>query len=332
MKRLALLIIFVAGLVAALTPVYAAPSTEDAPKIAVYVTGGKSTSENRVLGTFILDALIRSGKYVAVERSDEFASQIDREQTRQRSGAIDDNQISRMGMQAGVQYICVVNMECAFSACMMSARIIDVETAKVITMAAAEKGLGSMGAIRKAANGIVESMLGTKLSAGKKLTSADAAGLRWGIWDGVLLPEAYFRMNVGRNNRIYMAFGWCSGKNDFTLEGSDKTFEYRANEFRATGFWEWQGAAGPLFKWHAGPGGSLGLYNYNYYHNNDFLYGETAFGIEAGAQIGGELRWRMLTISADVRPVFYYTLFPDANKDPASGVTATVGLGVGYAF
>jgi len=172
----------------AMCAIAAAPravAAEEAPKIAVYVSGGKSMSENRVLSTFILDALIRSGKYVAVERSHEFASQIDREQTRQRSGAIDDNQISRLGMQAGVQYICVVNMECAFSACMMSARIIDVETAKVKTMATAEKGLGSMGAIRKAANGIVESMLGGRVPSGDRFASADAAGLRWGFgWEG----------------------------------------------------------------------------------------------------------------------------------------------------
>jgi len=127
-----------------------------------------------------------------------------------------------------------------------------------------------------------------------------------------------------------MGFGWCLGSKNFKIDG-DEGFKYDANEFRATGFWEWAGGDA-LLRWHVGPGGSLGLYNYTYYHEKTLLYSETALGIEAGAQVGGEIRWRKLTVSADVRPTFYYTGFQDTDKNAASGITFTIGAGIGYVF
>lgn len=136
----------------------AAALAQDLPKIAVYVTGGTNADENRVLSAFMLEALIRSGKYTAVERSDDFVSQVDREQTHQRSGAVDDGQIRQAGVQAGVQYVCVVNMTQAFGAYLISARIIDVETAIVVTTSSLESRLRSLRELRNVANDVVGKM------------------------------------------------------------------------------------------------------------------------------------------------------------------------------
>jgi hypothetical protein len=60
-----------------------------------------------LLGTLVLEALINSGMYVAIERSEEFLKQLDNEHLKQRSGAVDESQVSRLGRQAGVGFVCV---------------------------------------------------------------------------------------------------------------------------------------------------------------------------------------------------------------------------------
>jgi len=134
------------------------------PKIAVYVMGGKSADENNVLGAFMLEALIKSGKYAAIERTDDFVAQIDREQAKQRSGAVDDSEIRRVGKQAGVQFVCVVNLSHAFGSSLISARIIDVETAMVIATNSMESEEMSLREIRAIAGGVVGSMLGMRIT------------------------------------------------------------------------------------------------------------------------------------------------------------------------
>ena len=156
-RRLAAALAAVVAITAAV-PVLAA--AEDVPKIAVYVTGARDVDESSVLTTLILEALIKSGKYSPVERSDEFVAQIDREMKKQTSGAVDESQISAIGKQAGVKFVCVVSLARAFGSAMLSARIINVETAMVETMGSAESRLSSINEIKGVSNEIVRKMLG----------------------------------------------------------------------------------------------------------------------------------------------------------------------------
>ncbi|GBU21490.1 hypothetical protein R80B4_01383 [Fibrobacteres bacterium R8-0-B4] len=135
----------------------AVPDTSK-PKIAVYVTGGKDDGENKVFGTYILDAFIKSDRFIAIERSEAFLDEIDKEQVKQRSGAIDDAEISRLGKQSGVQYICVADITPAMKTYQVSARILDVETAKVITVGVAESQLNTLDELRAASAGVVYAM------------------------------------------------------------------------------------------------------------------------------------------------------------------------------
>ncbi|MDR2577843.1 MAG: SUMF1/EgtB/PvdO family nonheme iron enzyme [Chitinispirillales bacterium] len=80
----------------------------------------------------MLASLINSGRYIGIERSNAFLAEIEREQVKQRSGAIDDNQISELGRQFGVDYICIADITPAFGEFQVSARIVDVETAVVV--------------------------------------------------------------------------------------------------------------------------------------------------------------------------------------------------------
>lgn len=137
-------------------------AAEEVPKIAVYVVGGKSAGEDRALTAYILSALINSGRYEAVERSDDFVAQINQELETQYSGAVDESQIRRVGMRAGVQFVCVAEITPAFGAYQLSARIVNVETAKVAGIGVASSDMESMVEMEILANDIVAKMLGLK--------------------------------------------------------------------------------------------------------------------------------------------------------------------------
>jgi len=132
----------------------------DKPKIAVYVTGGKDVAENKALCTYILEALVRSERYIAIERTDAFLAEIDNEQVAQRSGAIDDAQISRLGKQSGVQFVCVADITQALRGAQVSARVLDVETAEVREVGTAESPLRTMEDLKRVSTDVVCVMLG----------------------------------------------------------------------------------------------------------------------------------------------------------------------------
>jgi hypothetical protein len=141
----------------------AAPAAGQKPvekqQVAVYVTGDRSDGERKALGTKMLVALVNSGRYIAIERSDEFLAKIDDEQLKQRSGAVDDNQISHLGKQFGVRYVCVATITQAFGAYQVSARIIDVETAVVVAVGEDSSQLRNMDDLDSVSFRVVRAML-----------------------------------------------------------------------------------------------------------------------------------------------------------------------------
>jgi uncharacterized protein YggE len=136
----------------------AAAFAQDLPKIAVYVTGGQDEGTSAALATRLTEALVRSNRYAAIERSDAFMAEVAKEHTAQRSGDIDDNEIRKLGIQSGAQFVCVANITPTLGAYQVSARIIDIETAKVAAIGVADSPLGSIDELRKAAGDIVAGM------------------------------------------------------------------------------------------------------------------------------------------------------------------------------
>ena len=96
-------------------------------KVAVYVTG-QQTGINKVLGDQLVAAFAKSGKYIAIERTASFLAELGKEQNYQRTGAVDDNELSRLGKQFGVQLVCVADVSDVFGEKYVSARLIDVES------------------------------------------------------------------------------------------------------------------------------------------------------------------------------------------------------------
>jgi len=119
------------------------------PKMAVYVASDElKDTEKRVLGTKILAPFVQSGQYMAIERGDAFLSGIARERQKQRDGSVDDSQISRLGKEAGVQFVCVADLIDAFGVYSLSARLINTETAEIVGIGETEmKSLSDIGTV-----------------------------------------------------------------------------------------------------------------------------------------------------------------------------------------
>jgi hypothetical protein len=148
------------------------PDAQTKEKIAVYVTGNAGADEKKALGTKILVELINSGRYRAVERSDDFIKELDREQSKQMSGAVDDNQITTLGKQFGVQVICVADLTPAFGSYQISARLIGVESAEIIAIAEVTNSLQSIDELTQASKEVVSVMLGEKHKKSKSRPAA----------------------------------------------------------------------------------------------------------------------------------------------------------------
>lgn len=122
-------------------------------KVAVYVTG-QQTDVNKVLGDKLVEAFARSGKYIAIERTANFLAELSKEQNYQRTGAVDDNEVSRLGKQFGVQLVCVADVSEVFGQKYVSARLINVETAEVVNTTNTSSNLGTMDELLRVSNKI----------------------------------------------------------------------------------------------------------------------------------------------------------------------------------
>ncbi len=127
-------------------------------KVAVYVTGDDS-GVNKVLGSKLVSAFARSEEFSAIERTESFLAELSKEQNYQQSGAVDDSELSRLGKQFGVQYICVASVSDAFNEKYLSAHLINVETAQVECTASSSGAVQTLDGIINAANMVSSDLL-----------------------------------------------------------------------------------------------------------------------------------------------------------------------------
>jgi hypothetical protein len=150
------------GLAVAVAVLASAAFGQELPKIAVYVTGDVGAGEKEALGTRILTSLVNSGRYIAIERSNAFLAEIDKEHIKQRSGAIDDSQISELGKQFGVKFVCIAAINPVLGDFQVSARIVDVETAVVVFIGDAFSPMKTTNDLALVSDKVVENMFSGK--------------------------------------------------------------------------------------------------------------------------------------------------------------------------
>jgi len=149
-------------------------TAQDLPKIAVYVTGDVSDNEKKALGTRMLASLVSIKRYRGIERSNAFLAEIEKEQIRQRSGEIDDNQISALGKQFGVKFVCIADLTPAFGEFQVSARIVNVETAEVEFIGESSGPLKSMADLERVSDQVVKNMFIGQVSIPKSEPKSEA--------------------------------------------------------------------------------------------------------------------------------------------------------------
>lgn len=127
-------------------------------KVAVYIIGDDE-GVNKVLESMLVSAIARSDEYIAIERTAAFLAELSKEQNYQRTGAVDDDELSRLGKQFGVQYVCVAAVTEAFNEKYLSARLIDVESAQVERTASSSGAIQSLEGLINAANSVSSNLL-----------------------------------------------------------------------------------------------------------------------------------------------------------------------------
>jgi len=128
------------------------------PKAAVCVTGDINQSEKAALGTEMLNALVKSGRFTAVDNPSAFMAEIGEWQTTQSGGAVDDGYIRQRGKQFGARYVCVAGVSPASGRYRVSARLLDVETAKITMFGRAYGELNSVQSLEALAGVVVVEM------------------------------------------------------------------------------------------------------------------------------------------------------------------------------
>jgi hypothetical protein len=282
-------------------------------KIAVYVTGNVRVNEKKALGTKILVELINSGRYRAVERSDDFVKELDREQSKQMSGAVDDNQITTIGKQFGVQVICVADLTPAFGSYQISARLIDVESAEIIAIAEVSNTLESMDDLTAASKDVVRVVLGlgkskkqrfrTATNAKAQSLSRNSIGVRAAFGTAMNFDGQFTTITSGGNGRIDLMMGYCGGFKYETAETVAGNYPYYANSvaYKKEKFsaFELVTAIG----WPIGITGNSPISGY--VSPAIAMYaGSDIFDLGLGGQIGVECIWDDFVFGIDFRPLY----------------------------
>jgi tetratricopeptide (TPR) repeat protein len=107
--------------------------------VAVYMAGKEPAAikgAHKVLGTELAKVLTKSGEYTAVDRTEAGRKIVSAEHIFQRSGAVDPNQIKKLGKQLGVQIACIAEITEVMKSHYLEARFVDVETAEVLNIEA----------------------------------------------------------------------------------------------------------------------------------------------------------------------------------------------------
>lgn len=100
-------------------------------RVAIYMTGNDPINE--IVSNRLMHDLKMSEKYSPIERSAEFLAAIAKEQSFERSGEVDYEQIAALGKQFGLRYVCVGSIFDVWqSQKYFTVRIIDVNSARII--------------------------------------------------------------------------------------------------------------------------------------------------------------------------------------------------------
>lgn len=101
-------------------------------QVAVYVTGDCEANIKKIVGSKLVESIMKSDEYIAVERTDAILEMLSKEEDYQHSGKVDDKQIGKLGKKLGVKYVCIAEIVTYSGLNYISSRLVDVETGQPI--------------------------------------------------------------------------------------------------------------------------------------------------------------------------------------------------------
>ncbi len=197
---------------------------EHKKNVAIYIIDNFGKTASEYIGDLLADEIVKSGKYVAVERTNQFLAELKKEQNYQRTGAVDESQISKLGEQMGVNYVCIVKTSNFKGASYLSARLLDVVSSVVETSSKpAIFNYNDFNDVEKSCKELVRSIFGvTKENGHEYVDLGLPSGIMWAACNvGASTPEEY---------GYYFAWGETSPKKEYSWS----TYKYGNAENKLT--------------------------------------------------------------------------------------------------
>ena len=128
--------------------------------VAVYVTAsdGVPQETKRILGSELVAAITRNADYVAIERTDEFLSQVSQEQGRYNS--IDDKKLFELGQKYGASNVCVAEITKFSDEYYIVSRLLDIRTQRVWKTARKYSALKSLKELIEVSESLADELIG----------------------------------------------------------------------------------------------------------------------------------------------------------------------------
>jgi hypothetical protein len=132
-------------------------------KVAIYTEDKSGKNYVEFAGEFLTNAIIKRGAYTVIECTAQFLKVLGKEQGFQRSGAVSESQIDKLGEQLGVQLVCAVKIDVMEGQYFISAELIDVETAGIKGTAKPKRfSADNLDEFEKACEKVVASLFGER--------------------------------------------------------------------------------------------------------------------------------------------------------------------------
>jgi hypothetical protein len=96
-------------------------------RVAIYLAEGRSDGISVTIQPLLIHAVSRGNQYAVSERTGAFMESLSKELGHQYSGEVDDDQLTRLGYQAGVKYIMALKV----ASRVVNVRLIDVTTGDI---------------------------------------------------------------------------------------------------------------------------------------------------------------------------------------------------------
>jgi hypothetical protein len=198
---------------------------QQTPKLKVVVSAaGAEPPQKRntlkVLEAKVQEAFVNDGRFIAVTRDEVVLNQIDKEHIYQRGGAVDDKQIIELGRQYGAKYLCTVKSSQVMETFMLEASLVDIETARIISVGNTHCDLVNISDLVAASGEIVRQLLGSNKAGGQP--GGYGSGLYWDRESAANANPMALELAKILKQKVSVAEGTCVSGTKIAIESDNE--------------------------------------------------------------------------------------------------------------